>query len=1333
MSSELPLSAAQMGVWYALQAGASAPSYNFGEYVRIFGTIDPKLFEIALRHVLMETEALRVCFVERDNIPRQHIVTPFDWSLTYQDISSKPDSILAAEAWMRTDMAQPLDPFRGPFFAFALFKAAPEEFLWYVRFHHLVMDGFGGKLILRRLADVYSALAAGSKVDCEPLGSLTALIEEDAAYRASRHFTSDREYWLGSMLDCPEPRSLSVPTSPKLGQFLRQMTYLPSTTVAQLQNFARRMQMTIPQVATLATAIFIHRITEAEDIVLGQLMAARMTETSRQTPAMMTNVVPLRLAIESNMTVEALAIQILRKMRAGMRHQRYRIADLRRDLRRVAKPIIGQLINVMPFDYNLQFVGYHSTNCQISNGAVDDLDFHLVYDKSEDDTWRVEFNANPSLYDKSFLAQLQLRYLRLLATMDDPAEIVGQLDILPPDERQQVLVTWNETSSDYPRARLVHELFEEQAQRTPDRIAVVCEQQQLTYRELNKQANRLASHLALLGVGPDERVGLHVERSLDVMVGLLAILKAGGAYVPLDPNYPQDRLAFILEDCQPRVLLTQRSLQNRLNPRNVRSLCIDTLPILPTDTESARPSIERRESNLAYVLYTSGSTGQPKGVQITHQSLVNFLKAMEREPGIVIEDRLLSVTSLSFDIAALELFLPLLVGARVTIAPSDVAANGFRLAALLKECGATIMQATPSTWRLLLEAGWEGSQSLKILCGGEAWSSELAGKLLPRCASLWNMYGPTETTVWSSAARIEDDQRVLIGRPIANTTFYVLDPYNQPVPVGVPGELNIGGDGVARGYLNRPELTRERFVADPFSNGTAARLYKTGDRVRRLPDGRLEFFGRLDNQVKIRGYRIELGEIEAVLRLHPQVQDAVVALRDSGDEEKRLVAYIIAEGSDPLSVSDLRDLLRRKLAPYMVPGIFVLLDAFPLTPNGKIDRKALPLPDEQTRLDTGVAYVAPRTPLEEFLAGIWCDHLGTKQVGIHDNFFDLGGDSLTMVRLSLDIERATGQSFPLPWIFDAPTVAGMAKILGGEKAASSYSPLVELRPGTKTPPVFMIHPVGGSIMQLIPIAKALPGDQAVYGIQAKGFDGTTPPNDRIEAMAECYISAITEAQPRGPYLLVGMCFGGLVALEIARRLSESGEKIALLAFLDTYPHPRYWPLRARLSHFVIRRIKDSFSEMRTLKTRDAVSFAILRSGLLVRKILRKVIGTRPLLRTPNTPPVMKSSPAVRAVYAGGIAALGKYRPRYYSSKISYLMCGYHHYAPEAPIPVWANLVERFDFQSVPFVHLMAPTHPAYVANWIFDRIQSALGEDVVPHGAEVNSGSSSERFKAKQA
>ena len=1306
MSPDLPLSAAQLGVWYALKAGIPMPAYNIGEYATISGDIDPAKFELALRHVVGECEALRVRFIDGDSTPRQQILAEPAWQMVQLDVSSEPDPVAAAERWMRTDLAKPLNQCHGPFFTFALFKTAPDRFLWYGRTHHLVMDAIGGSFIVRRIADVYAALAAGTTAECKAMGSFTDLIKEDVAYRASVQCSTDRQFWLDQLADCPEPPGLSIGTPKATEPFMRQTAVLPAAITAQLQRFGQQVELTFPQVVTLCTAIFIHRLTAAEDVVLGQLMAARMSPIARSTPGLAANVVPLRVEVRPDMRLAELAIQVRRKIRSGIRHQRYNIADLRRDLRRIDRPIVRQHISLRQSYDDATFAGFPVATTTVSNGPVEDLNIYVVYDLAEHGETRIEFVANPALYDSEWLARLRLRFLCLLEAMHDPQALVGKLDILPQEERWQLLLDWNRTTSDYPRDRLVHELFEEQAWRTPDRVAVVFEQQQLTFRELNEQANRVAQHLAGLGVGPDQRVGLCVERSPGMVIGLLGILKAGGAYVPLDPNYPHDRLVFILDDAAPLVLLTQQSLRDRFQPRNASIVCLDALPKQTVAT--APPTASGEPGDLAYVLYTSGSTGQPKGVQIPHRALVNFLFAMRHEPGMTAQDKLLAVTPLAFDIAGLELLLPLIVGAQVTIASSEVAADGFRLATLMQKSGATIMQATPATWRLLLEAGWQGNQFLKALCGGEAWPAELAGELLPRCASLWNMYGPTETTVWSSVARIDSNHAVLLGPPIANTTFHVLDRFGQPVPVGVAGELFIGGDGVARGYLNRPDLTAERFVADPFSAEPAARMYKTGDRVRYLPDGRLEFLGRLDHQVKIRGYRIELGEIEAVLRQHPAVADAVVVARDDAAGEKRLVAYVTASGDQPPAAGSLRDLLRAKLPPYMLPAALVPLETFPLTPNGKIDRNALPSPDDQMRHNGTTPYVAPRTPLEQLLSDLWCECLQLKRVGVHDNFFDLGGDSLAMIRLSMETERATGLRLPLTGIFDAPTVAGMATVLGRQKSIAGYSPLVLLRPGSGETPVFMVHPMSGSTMQLIPIAKAFPGRQAIYGIQAKGFDGTETPYDQIEAMVDCYVNAITEVQPHGPYILCGLCFGGIVAVEIARRLENAGEPIGVLALLDTFPHPRNWPLRLRLDYFVIRRIKESLSALGELGRHEIGPYVSARLRLLLRKSAALVTGNQSFLKAPDYLP-----PAIKVVFEGGIAALEQYRPRYYPGKASFLVCGYHEYPVESPRAIWDSLFEQFEIQSVPAGHAEAASaHAAYVARWLFDRIQEATGQEV---------------------
>ena len=497
---------------------------------------------------------------------------------------------------------------------------------------------------------------------------------------------------------------------------------------------------------------------------------------------------------------------------------------------------------------------------------------------------------------------------------------------------------------------MIHELFETQVDRTPAAVAVVFEDTKLTYRELDRLADGLAHELRALGVGSNVLVALFLERSLDMVVGMLGVLKAGGAYIPLDPVHPNDRLAYMLAHAQPAVLVTQGRLKSRLPPHNSHVVVIDAAgsPTARPDQATA-PKSERNPSDLAYVIYTSGSTGKPKGVEIEHRSVVNMLESMRRRPGLDASDTMLAITTLTFDIAVLEIFLPLVCGARVVIAPSKTVSDGWALAELLDHSGASVFQATPSALGMLLDAGWRGNSRLKILCGGESWTADLAKQLLTRCASLWNMYGPTETTVWSAVAQVVSDRPVVIGSPIAKTRLYVLDGALQLVPVGVPGELYIGGDGLARGYLHQPELTRERFVLDPFRAEPGARMYRTGDLVQRLPDGTLDFLGRLDHQVKIHGHRVELGEIEAALASHPHVKQCVVIASEDAHGDRRLVAYFVPTAGSAVSTGELRQLLSKTLPAYMIPAAFVPLSSFPLTPSGKLDRKALPSADMSTQ------------------------------------------------------------------------------------------------------------------------------------------------------------------------------------------------------------------------------------------------------------------------------------------------------------------------------------------------------------------------------------------------
>jgi amino acid adenylation domain-containing protein len=773
---------------------------------------------------------------------------------------------------------------------------------------------------------------------------------------------------------------------------------------------------------------------------------------------------------------------------------------------------------------------------------------------------------NTDLFEAVTITRMLGHFRTLLeAVATAPERRVSDIPLLTEAERQQLLVNWNDTRTDCPKDLCIHQLFEAQVGRTPAAVAVVLEDQQLTYKELNRRTNQLANHLRILGVGPEIPVGICLKHSLEMVVGLLGILKAGGAYVPLDPAYPKERLAFMLEDAGVPVLLTQEPLLAGLPEHNAKVVCLDSDWEAIAQESAENPSCLTMPENLAYVIYTSGSTGQPKGVLVSHASIASHCLNVRNYYELDSSDKVLQFASPSFDLSLEQVLPTLIVGARLVMISTDVL-HTTEFHKKISEFGLTVLNIPTGYWQ---ELAREWADLLELVPNIQPRVFIVGGDtMLPEFLDLWNRtplrsirlinaYGPTETTITATAFDVtpwlrerSTLQRVPIGRPLANREIYILNKYGNVVPMGVPGELYIGGDCLARGYLNRADLTAENFIANPFSGEPGGRLYKTGDLARYLSDGNIEFLGRIDHQVKIRGFRVELEEIEAVLRQHPAVGGTVVLARENAPGEKQLVAYVVAQGESPPTASELRIFLKEKLPDYLMPAVFVPLDALPMMPNGKVDRGALPEPG-RTRSEPGRAFVAPRNALELQLTSLWEEVLGVRPIGVTDNFFELGGHSLAAVRLFALIEKRLGKKVPLATVFQGATVEHLAKILNQHAKAPPHSSLVAIQPGGNRRPFFLIHPAGGHVFPYVHLAHHLGSDQPSYGLQARGLEEGQERHSRIEDMAAYYIEALRTVQPAGPYLLGGWSMGGFVALEMAQQLRAQGEMVALLALLDT--------------------------------------------------------------------------------------------------------------------------------------------------------------------------------------
>jgi amino acid adenylation domain-containing protein len=1031
----VPATESQREIWASVQMGREANcAYNESQTLRLTGLLDVKALRSALQLLVLRHEALRttlspngcmLCIVESLNLETQEI------DLSALSIQEREQKVLDLQ---QQAVEQPFDLEHGPLFRTQIIKLQTLEHLLIVTAHHIICDGWSWAILMPDLGNLYSALKAGQTPELEEVERFSDYAIALETEAESAESTNTETYWLHQfsgdipVIDFPTDRP-----RPPLRTFnaAREDWDLSPALTANLKQLGTRLNCSFMTVLLSGFEVWLHRLTGQDDLVVGVLAAGQAASGLYNLVGHCVNLLPLRSQVDGQKSF----IDYLQSRRSTVLdaydHQQFTLGSLvqklsiPRDSSRI--PLAPILLNIdqaldsskLPFD---------SLEVSLFSNPRSYENFELFVNATElAGNLTLECQYNTNLFDaetiRCRMAELETLLEGIVA---NPSQLILELPLLPISE-QQLLAGWNDTQTLFPQDICIHQLVEAQVERTPDAIAVVFEDRQLTYRELDARANQLARHLQTLGVCPEVLVGISQERTTEMLVAILGVLKAGGAYVPLDPTYPAERLAFMLEDAQVSILLTQENLVEQLPQTQAQVVCLDRDWSAIAQHSADKPSDPTTSKNLAYVIYTSGSTGKPKGVQVPHRSVVNFFTTMKEKPGMVERDILLSVTTLSFDIAILELLLPLTVGATTMLTSRQVAMDGEALLQTLQNSGITVMQATPATWKILIAAGWIESPQLKILCGGEALSPALARELVQRSQSVWNMYGPTETTIWSTCCRIGDNHaKPLIGQPIANTQIYILDSHQQPVPIGVPGEMYIGGAGVVRGYLNNPELTAERFISNPFDDSQNAQMYRTGDLARFLPNGNIEYLQRIDNQVKFRGFRIELDEIETTIARYPEVKEVVAIVREDMPDEKTLVGYVVlaTEVDTDQHIPQLRQFLKDKLPDYMVPSILVNLEKIPLTPNGKIDRKALPKPDTARQLTE--RYVAPRSDIEQQIANIWAQVLTLKQVGIHDNFFDLGGYSLLAIQVIARLRKTFQIEILLSNLFELQTVAALA-------------------------------------------------------------------------------------------------------------------------------------------------------------------------------------------------------------------------------------------------------------------------------------------------------------------
>lgn len=1322
--SVAPVSFAQEGLLFMEQLDPGTARYNVFEAVRIKGDLDTELVQHTLDAIVERHEALRTVFAFQDGAWQQVIAAPSPASLRYADLSSEgSDAVLAT---LQAEADVPMDVEHGPLFFAFLARTDQDEHCFLIKMHHIVSDGWSLGLFWKEFASIYSSLSRGERPSLEPLPVQFGDFADWSREYLGREIDRQTAYWTEKLRDAPA--LLEMPTDrprPAVqtvsGQ--QEIVVFPRELLGKLNDFSKAESSTLYMTLLAGFNALVSRYTGSADLIIGTPIAGRNRTEIERLVGYFVNTLVLRTDLSGDPTFRDLLTRVKTTALDAFSHQELPFEKI------VAAVSPERSLSFNPI-YQVVFALQESSSStiEIAGLEIDPVKLRLSTSKFDlflsarevPEGLAITVEYNTDLFDRETIARFISHYRNLLeGATNDPLLPLSALPLMDREEYEQVVFDWNDTTTEFPR-ETVHKLFATQCSAVPGSVALTSADDAWTYAELDAWSNQVAHYLRGLGLTAGENVGISMDRSPEMIAAILAILKSGACYVPMDPANPASRLEQMITDSDMRVLIGGREQSASLSHIDL------TLVDLSSERDAIEAcskdaiSVERDTEDAACVLYTSGSTGLPKGVVIPHRAISRLVKNtnyVDLGP----EDRVAHASNVAFDAALFDVWGGLLNGGRLVILSKDTVLSPDTLSATLKSTGVTTLFLTTSLFHLLAREKPDAFESVStVLVGGESFEPAAARSVLAAGPPkrLLNVYGPTESTTfttWKEIKSVSDDARnILVGRPLSNTSVYILDNTLNPVPAGVPGEVYIGGDGLALGYLKRPELNAERFFRMPetmSAKGLPDFLYRTGDLARFLRNGEIEYMGRKDHQVKIRGFRIELGEIESVIESHPAIAEAVVmAVREDGDH--RLIAYYLAADEASVRVDELRGYAREKLPNYMVPGTWIEVADMALNANGKVDRR---------RLET-LAIVSNEVPetvdqardeLEVKLTRIWTAVLGARAIGVKDNFFDLGGHSLAAVKVFSEIEKTFGCRLPLATLFKAPTIEQLADVLRDGGWTSSWQSLVPVRPAGTRPPFFCVHAVGGNILEYNEFANQLSPDQPFYGLQSIGLDGRSEPLTDIRAMAAAYVREIRELQPHGPYYVGGRSFGGTAAYEIAQLLVAQGEEVALLAIFDSYP--KGWlklcsdeEAKAYKKHFLKLRIKSHLKAWTALSLSDKVSYVVTKLSYKSRKL--KNLSWRILQRfRPSTESVAS---VIRDIEEINYLAVKSYVPETYDGKVTFF-CADDEVGPEENLIGWRLLAKGgVDVVDVPGDHqtMIKGANAAALAQKLEESITACLAD-----------------------